>query len=273
MGGAARFLLAGVVLYAWAIRRGDRGDRPTRRHWVAAAVIGAAMLAVGNPAIAWAEQRVTTGVSSLVIATVPLWMALLDRVACGRRLGSSAVAGLVVGFAGAAVLAAPGSARIDVAGLAVLLLASVSWAAASLYSRRAPLPRRPLVGASMQMIAAGLLLLVVSVALREPQRIDHVSGRSLVALGYLVVFGSLVGFTAYIWLLRVAPTSLVSTYAYANPVVAVALGWLIASEPIGPRTVLAGAMIVLAVALIVRSRPPEEREPARVAAAAPARAR
>ena len=273
MVGAVRFLLAGLVLYAWAIRRGDRRDRPTGRHWVAAAVIGAAMLAVGNPAIAWAEQRVTTGVSSLVIATVPLWMALLDRVACGRRLGSSAVAGLVVGFAGAAVLAAPGSARIDVAGLAVLLLASVSWAAASLYSRRAPLPRRPLVGASMEMIAAGLLLLVVSVALREPQRIDHVSGRSLVALGYLVVFGSLVGFTAYIWLLRVAPTSLVSTYAYANPVVAVALGWLLASEPIGLRTLLAGAMIVAAVALIVRSRPPEDAAPARVAAAAPARAR
>jgi drug/metabolite transporter (DMT)-like permease len=271
--GAARFLIAGALLYAWSIRRGDRSDRPGLREWRSAAIVGCLLLVSANGLLCWAEQRVDSGVSSLVIATVPLWMALFDRVACGQRLGRRAVAGLVVGLAGAALLAGPtGPGQIEVVGAAVLLVSSISWAAGSLYSRRAPLPRRPLVGASMQMIAGGAMLGVVGLALGEGSHVSHVSGASLGALAYLIVFGSLIGFSAYIWLLRAAPTSLVSTYAYVNPVVAVFLGWAVESEPIGARTLVAGAMILLAVALIVRTRPARVRRGARVPAAAPARA-
>ena len=273
--GAMRFLVAGALLYAWSIRRGDRrGDRPGRRQWAAAAVIGAALLLGANGSLSWAEQRVDTGVSSLVIATVPLWMALLDRVAWGQRLSRTAVAGLFVGLGGAVLLAGPtGPGRIDPVGSLVLVFSALAWAAGSLYSRRAPLPKRPLVGASMQMLAGGALLAVLGLSLGEGSQLGHVSTTSLLALVYLIVLGSLVGFTAYIWLLRVAPTSLVSTYAYVNPVVAVFLGWAIESEPIGLRTLVAGAMILLAVALIVKARPARTRPRAPVPAAAPARAR
>ncbi len=271
--GAGRFLVAGLLLYVWSIRRGDRSDRPGVKAWAAAAVLGTIMLAVGNPAIAWSEKRIPSGVSALVIGTVPLWMALFDRLAYGRRLTRVAVLGLIVGFGGVAILAGPGKGRVDAASVVVLVLASLSWAVASLWSRHAPAPARPLVGASMQMICAGVVLLVASAAIGEPSRVHHLSAESLAALVYLVVAGSLVGFTAYVWLLRSTPTTLVSTYAYVNPVVAVFLGWLFESEPIGYRTGIAGAMIVAAVALIVSARPATGRRAAPAPAAAPARAR
>jgi drug/metabolite transporter (DMT)-like permease len=271
--GAARFLTAGALLYAWSIRRGDRhGDRPRAKHWAAAALAGGLLLVSANGLLCWAEQRVDSGVSSLVIATVPLWMALFDRVGYGQRLSRSAVAGLVVGLAGAVLLAGPtGPGRIEAVGGLVLVVSAISWAAGSIYSRRAPLPRRPLVGASMEMLTGGAMLAVLGLAVGEGSRVQF-SASSLLALAYLIVFGSLIGFSAYIWLLRAAPTSLVSTYAYVNPVVAVFLGWALESEPIGARTLVAGAMILLAVALIVRKRPVRAPSSARVPAAAPARA-
>jgi drug/metabolite transporter (DMT)-like permease len=270
---SSRFLIAGALLYVWSIRRGDRaGDRPTLRQWAAAAVVGFLLLVSANGMLAWAEQRVDTGVSSLVIATVPLWMALMDRFAHGQRLGSSAVAGLVIGFGGAALLAGP-SGHIETVGGLVLIGSAVSWAAGSIYSRSAPLPRRPLVGASMEMLAGGAVLAVLGLSLGEGSQLGNISLGSGLAVLYLIVFGSLIGFSAYIWLLRAAPTSLVSTYAYVNPVVAVFLGWAIETEPIGARTLIAGAMILLAVALIVRARPARVRTPVPAPAAAPARAR
>jgi len=267
--GAARFLIAGALLYAVSIRYGDReGDRPGRRQWPAAAVVGAALFLGGNTGVAWAEQRVDTGVSSLVIATIPLWIAVFDRVATGQRLTRLGALGLAVGFAGAALLAGPtGAGHIDVAGAIVLLLAAASWAAGSLYSRRATLPRRPLVSSSMQMLAGGALLAVVAAASGELGHVHHVSLTSGLALVYLIVFGSLLAFTCYAWLLRNARTSLVATYAYANPLVAVFLGWAVENEPIGARTLVAGALILAAVALIVS--PPKERP--REAVAVPAR--
>jgi drug/metabolite transporter (DMT)-like permease len=272
--GAVRFLIAGGLLYAWSIRRGDRrGDRPTAKHWAAAALVGGLLLVSANGLLCWAEQHVDSGVSSLVIATVPLWMALFDRVGYGQRLSRTAVAGLVIGLGGAALLAGPtGPGQIEAGGALVLLVSAISWAAGSLYSRRAPLPRRPLVGASMEMLAGGAMLAVLGLAVGEGSQVSHVSWNSILALSYLIVFGSLIGFSAYIWLLRAAPTSLVSTYAYVNPVVAVFLGWALESEPIGARTMVAGAMILLAVALIVRTRPARAQTSARVPAAAPARA-
>jgi len=274
--GATRFLIAGGLLYAWSIRRGDRvGDRPGRKQWAAAAVVGGLLLVSANGMLSWAEQRVDSGVSSLVIATVPLWMALIDRVAYGQRLGASAMAGLAIGFGGAALLAGP-SGHIEAVGALVLLGSAISWAAGSLYSRRAPLPRRPLVGASMEMLAGGVMLAILGFSVGEGSQLSGISLASVLALLYLIGFGSLVGFSAYIWLLRAAPTSLVSTYAYVNPVVAVFLGWAIENEGIGVRTVIAGAMILVAVALIVRGKPSRVRSSAPVpvaAPAAPARAR
>jgi drug/metabolite transporter (DMT)-like permease len=254
---AARFGIAGAVLFAWSIRRGDRaGDRPGWRQWRAAAVVGGALLLAGNGSVAWSEQRLTSGVASLVVATVPLWIAIFDRVATGARLTRTAALGLAIGLVGASVLADPfGAGHVDPLGALVLLLGSMSWAAGSLYARRAALPSRPLVGASMEMLVAGAGFALVGVAAGEPSATHHVSGESLAALAYLIVLGSLVGFTAYVWLLRKAPTSLVSTYAYVNPVVAVSLGWAVVNEPIGPRVLVAGAMILVAVALIVGARP------------------
>jgi len=272
--GALRFLIAGAILYVWAVRQGDRADRPGWRQWRAAAIVGVALLVLGNTGVAWAETRVDTGIASLVIATIPLWMALFDRAAYGQRLTRTAVSGLLVGLAGAGLLAGPtGPDHIDVAGGGVLLAAAIAWSAGSLYARRAPLPRRPLLGASMEMLTGGAILALIALSLGEPARVDHVSTQSLLALAYLIVFGSLIAFSAYIWLLRVTSTALVSTYAYVNPIVAVSLGWAVENEPIGIRTVVAGGMILTAVALIVSSSPAGERPRAAAAGAAPARAR
>jgi drug/metabolite transporter (DMT)-like permease len=253
---AARFLLAGGLLYAWAIRRGDRGDRPTPRHWVSAFLIGAPMLAVGNAAVGWAEQTLDTGTASLIIASVPLWLALLDRVLYAQRLARAAVVGLAVGFGGVGLLVAPGGA--DGAGsraALVLVFSSLAWAIGSLYSRNAPLPSRPLVAVAMQMLAGGLVLSVVSAAAGEVGRFHPgaVSLESWLGFAYLVGAGSLLAFSAYMWLLRAAPTSLVGTYAYVNPVVAVLLGTLLLGEPLSWRTVVGGGIIVASVALIVRA--------------------
>lgn len=271
---SVRFLIAGGLLYAWAIRRGDRSDRPTARHWLSAFLVGAPMLAIGNAAVGWAEQTLDTGTASLIIASVPLWMALLDRVFYAQRRARAAVVGLVVGFAGVGLLVAPGGSAGTGGGAAIVLVfGSLAWAVGSLYSRQAPLPRRPLVSAAMQMLAGGLVLAVVAGVSGEYGQVQpgSISLESWLGLAYLVVAGSLLAFTAYTWLLRVAPTSLVGTYAYVNPVVAVLLGTVILGEPFTWRTLVGGGIIVAAVALIVRapkaaSEPAVEARPAAVAA-------
>jgi drug/metabolite transporter (DMT)-like permease len=264
-----RFLIAGGLLYVWAVRRGDRDrDRPGKREWLAAAVIGAALFVGGNAGVAWAEKRVDTGIASLLIAAVPLWMALFDRVACGQRLTRIAVTGLAVGFGGVALLAWPsGPSHIDVAGAIALLVSGAAWASGSLYSRRAPLPRRPLVSAGMQMLTGGVMLAIVAAATGEWTSVHDVSTESILSLVYLIAIGSWLAFTAYAWLLRTTRTSLVSTYAYVNPLVAVFLGWAIESEPISARTIVAGLVVLASVALIV-TPPKGERaiEPAPVPA-------
>ena len=267
-----RFLLAGGLLYAYSIRRGDReGDRPGRTQWLAALVVGAFLFVGGNSMVAWAETRVDTGVAALLIAAVPLWIALFDRIANGQRLSRSTVVGLAVGFGGVALLAWPsGSGRIDVLGALALLVSGITWAIGSLYARRAPLPQRPLVNSSMQMLMGGGLLMVVAAASGELNDVGQPSLRSILAMVYLVLIGAIVAFSAYAWLVRSVPMSLASTYAYVNPVVAVFLGWAILSEPLSVRTIAAGAIILGAVALIIT--PSRERPPA-VVAAAGARAR
>jgi len=262
-----RFLIAGGLLYAWSVRRGDReGDRPGRKQWVAACIVGGLLFLVGNAGVAWAEKRVDTGVASLIIAAVPL-----DRVACGQRLSRTALTGLAIGFAGVALLAWPsGPSHIDAEGAIVLLVSGSAWAAGSLYSRRAPLPRRPLVSAGMQMLAGGVMLAIVAAATGEVTRIHDVSTTSILSLVYLIVIGSWLAFTAYMWLLRATRTSLVSTYAYVNPLVAVFLGWAVENESVSARTIVAGAVILAAVALIVT---PPKGGPATEPAPVPVRGR
>jgi drug/metabolite transporter (DMT)-like permease len=264
--GGARFLVAGGLLYAWAIRRGDRrGDRPSARQWLAATVIGGFLLLGGNGAVVWAEQHNPSGITALLIATVPLWLALLDRVVFGKRLPALAVGGLVIGFGGLILLVGGRSAgRFHLAEVIVTLIGALAWAVGSLYARGAGLPARPLVGTGMEMIAGGALLALAGIVTGElgDLHVSHISGESFLALLYLIVFGSWIGFTSYVWLLRVAPVSLVGTYAYVNPVVAVLLGWAILSEAVSGRTLLAGAIIVVGVALIILARPGTSGDPA-----------
>jgi drug/metabolite transporter (DMT)-like permease len=254
---AARFVVAGAILYGFAIRRGEAAaDRPTRGQWTAAAIVGAALLLGGNGGVALSEQRIDSGVAALLVATIPLWMAVLDRVLNGRALPWTALLGLAIGLGGVALLVRPGGGEIDAVGALLALSAALAWAWGSLFARDASLPARPLVGAGMQMLAGGALLAVAGVATGELGAVDlaAMSSRSLVAVLYLVVFGSVLAYSAYVWLLKNAPTTLVSTYAYVNPVVAVALGALFLAEPVTPRMLVAGLAIVVSVALIVTAQ-------------------
>ena len=249
---SVRFLIAGTALYVFA----SRGRaRPSRREWVAAAIVGAALLLVGNGGVAWAETRLDSGFAALIVAIIPLYVALFDRLFFGRRLSPAAIAGLVIGFAGVALLVRPGGGNNI--GVALILVATTSaWAAGSLYARGAPLPSSPLQSAAMQMLAAALFLGIAGLAAGEANDVhaSSFSAKPLIAFAYLVVVGSLIAFSAYAWLLKNVRISVVATYAFVNPVVAVALGTLFLGETIGWSTILAGAAIVTAVVLIVTAK-------------------
>ena len=251
---AMRHLVAGAALLLFALPRGDREEDPIGRKQVRAGfVFGGLLFLLGHGSLAWAQQTVPAGVAALLVGSIPIWMALLDRVAFGRRLHTSAYVGFALGFAGLAFLFDPfGEGSVDRFGALVIVLSALCWAAGSLYSRGAPLPRRPLVSAGLASLCGGALLFATSVVLGELGRV-HFSLDALFALGYLVVAGTFVGFTSYVWLLRVAPISLVATYAYVNPIVAVFLGWALLGEEITVQMAVAGSAVVVAVALIVRA--------------------
>lgn len=257
----SRFLVAGGVLYAWMRWRGR--TRPEGRHWLGATVVGGLLLLGGNGGVVWAEQTVPSGLAALMVATVPLWMVLIDWWRPGGTKPARIVLlGVVVGLAGMVLLVDLEETRgtaVHGVGALVLILASLSWATGSLYSRRANLPRSPFLATAMEMIMGGALLTTVGLARGELGTFDptQVSGRSVGAVAYLIVFGSIIAFTAYIWLLRVVSPAKAGTYAYVNPVVAVALGWALADEPVTGRTLIAAAIIIVAVALITshRARP------------------
>jgi drug/metabolite transporter (DMT)-like permease len=246
-----RFLAAGAILYIAVRLSAAAAVRPTRRHWAAAALTGTPLLVLGNGGVVWAQQRVASGIAALLVATVPLWIAALDRVAFGRRLDRRSLIGLALGFAGIATLVDIGGGGADPVGSVILVLAALGWASGTLLARGAALPPQPLLAASMQMLAGGTILTLGAAVTGELGDIGSVSARSFAGWAYLVVFGSIVAFSAYGWLLRVAPTPLVATYAFVNPVVAVVLGWLLLGEAVGLREVIAGGIIVAAVALIV----------------------
>jgi drug/metabolite transporter (DMT)-like permease len=255
-----RFLIAGAVLVAWrmAVLKNAR-PRITLRHWRSAAIVAAALMLGGNGGVALAEKTVPSGITALIAATVPLWIALVDRLWFGRPLPAQRLAGLVIGFGAVAVLVwRPDASGLDVVGAIIAVVAAISWAAGSVYARGATLPDDASTAIGMEMLAGGLLLVIAAAIAGEfgDPMLLHPTAAALWAFAYLVVFGALVGFSAYLWLLRVAPIARVSTYAYVNPVVAVALGWFFLREPIGTHTIAAGAAILASVALIVWERTP-----------------
>jgi drug/metabolite transporter (DMT)-like permease len=251
----SRFLIAGLILFLARLPYALKTrSMPSAAHWGAATVIGAALLLGGNGAVAWAEQTVPSGVTALLVAMVPLWMALMDRVVYGKRLSALKLAGLIIGFGGIAVLVAgPFGENVPLPGAAALAIGSISWAAGSLYSRNATLPKDSLLTTGMEMLCGGACLCAAGLAVGEGAHVQlgSISQPSWIAFAYLVVFGGIVGFGAYLWVIREAPTSLVSTYAYVNPIVAVLLGSTFLHEPLTPRIVVAGAIVLASVALIV----------------------
>jgi drug/metabolite transporter (DMT)-like permease len=251
---AIRHLIAGAALLAWALPRGDReGDRIGRPQIVAGLIFGGALFVLGHGSLAWAQQTVPAGVAALLVGSIPIWMALLDRVFFGKRLRPSAYVGFALGFAGLAFLFDPfGHGSVDRLGALVIIFGALAWSAGSLYSRGAPLPKRPLVSAGLGAICGGILLTIVSGLGGEFGEATW-TWDALLSVFYLIVVGSLIGFTAYVWLLRAAPTSLVATYAYMNPIVAVILGWALLGEEMTLQMLVAGAAIVVSVALILRA--------------------
>jgi drug/metabolite transporter (DMT)-like permease len=253
-----RFTVAGALLYTWGRLRG--GGRPQAAHLAPSLVLGALFLLLGNGGVVWAEQRVPSSVAALVVAVTPAWTVLFEWLHGAGAPASRTLAGLAVGLGGVALLVAPSGlngARLDLAGAAACLLSSVSWSLASVRSRTFRLPSSPAIASSLQMLAGGTLLLLTGLASGEAARVNlaAASSRSLLAVGYLIVFGSLVAFTAFTWLLRVSTPSRVATCAYVNPVVAVALGWLFAGERLDRGTLMAAALIVAGVVLITTRRP------------------
>ncbi len=270
-----RFLVAGLILLGWewiAVRRiragsgqsarTDRPGRPTRRQLRDSAIVGGLLLGGGMGLVALGERTVPAGITAFLIAMLPVWVAVFGRAFFGERLPRAVLAGVIVGIVGVAILVGPvgtsgGGLAFDPLGLAVLIASPMCWATGSLYSsQRAVLPRRPLTATGFQMLFGSAILLVAAVLTGELRGFDPsaISARSAAGLLYLIVFGSLLAFTTFVWLLRVAPLPKVATYAYINPIVAIVLAGLVLGEPIEPRTAIAGAVIVAGVALIVTAR-------------------
>ena len=247
-----RFCIAGLILLGVIAVR--RGLRVGRSEILGAAIVGLLLLVGGNGFVVLAERTVPSGLAALIIASVPLWIVVFRRIA-GDRIHPSTFIGVAVGFAGVAFLVVPrgSSGSADAGGLLLLLVASVSWALGTFLAPRLRMPADALLSTGIQQLAGGIILLALGAVMGELGHLEPStwSTNSLLALGYLVVFGSLVAFTAYSWLLQHAPVSLVSTYAYVNPVVAVFLGALILAEPVTPSIVIGAAIIVAAVAFIV----------------------
>lgn len=269
---AGRFIVAGSIVTAygaWAVRR-SHGTVDWREAFRGAVLPGLLFFGFGNGTTAWAVQRLDTGVTSLIIAGLPFYMALLDRFVYRRRLSLLGWAGIVAGLGGIALLAVPGggSGRIDPWGVIVLITGGIAWAVGSLRLRSSPSPADPVVASGAQMLWGALFLMLFGTVLGEPWKAGSPTWEGIGAVGYLVVAGTLVGFLLFAWLMRNGPTPLVATYAFANPVVAVLLGWGVEHEHLGPRTLGAAVLIVAAVALIVLSQAREAARAAREAAGA-----
>lgn len=260
----SRFIVAGGLLYGWARWRGVPAPAPAL--WRPAVMFGALFFLIGNGGVSWAETRMPSGLTALLAATSPLFTAVFESARGGwRRPPVRVLAGILAGLGGVALLVAPGEfiggAHADLAGAAAITLAALAWAAGSVTSHVKPLHASPALGTGMKMLSGGLLLTLAGLVSGEAGRVSRelVTPQVVLAWSYLIVFGSLIGFSAFTYLLRVTSPQKVSTSAFVNPLVAVGLGWLLLNEAITPRTLLAAAVIIGAVVLIrVRSGEPQE---------------
>lgn len=250
-----RHFTAGAILYAWLRWRGT--PPPLRSHWKTAMIAGAIFFLGAHGSLAWAEERVPSGLAALLNATLPLWIVLLTWWQGERRVLSRPVlTGLILGFVGVVVLIGPASLRAS-SGLfyaGVVLAGAFLWALGTIYTQGRHLPESAALSAAMQMLAGGVALFAASLLMGERVHITQLTVKSVLSLGYLIVFGSLIAFSAFTWLHQVAPAARISTFAYVNPVVAVFLGWFLAGEAIGVRTIVATAIILSGVALVNRKR-------------------
>jgi drug/metabolite transporter (DMT)-like permease len=263
-----RFLLAGLILLAITRWRGQIFG--SWRSWLAAAGTGVVMLVAGNGSVVWTEQFVPSGLVALTVSTSPIWMVLADRAFFGTRLRWPAIAGIGIGLLGIVILVNPSTAVIPLVPTLVLVLSSLGWATGTLLSRTAAMPKSTLLMNSLQMLGGAAAFLLISAAVGDAWRLDlhRVSASSLAGLAWLIVFGSLVGFTFYLWLIRVAPIPLVSTQAYVSPLVAVVLGTVLRHESLSPRALMAGGVILAGVILVASAPLLTARRPAEELAAA-----
>jgi drug/metabolite transporter (DMT)-like permease len=255
--GATRFLVAGALLFAWASLRS--GGATTVKQWRHAFLLGLFLLGAGNGCVVWAMQRIPSGITALIVAIVPLLVVIIEAVRPhGKRPSRAAWIGVIVGFAGMGLLIGPsaflGAGDVDPLAAFVLLVGSISWSAATVFGKRAAVPSAPLLASAMQLITGGICLALLSVLSGELGRVDlqNLSLKSTLAMSYLVVFGSVVAYSAYSWLLRVAQPAKISTYAYVNPVVAMLLGWGFAGEKMSGRVLIAAVIVLAGVVLITR---------------------
>ena len=249
---AARFIISGAFLYLWRRAAGD--PAPTREQWRNASIIGIFLLVGGNGGVVWAAQFIPSSLAALLVATVPLWMILFDALRHGDRPGRTALAGILIGFCGAALLVGwtAGEASLEhFRGAIAVLAASCLWAVGSIHGKTAKLPASPLVTTGIEMLVGGAVLVFVGYSFGEFASANWitVSLRSAVAWGYLTVIGP-IAFVAYAWLLRSAPIPLVATYSYVNPLVAIVLGYILGNEILTPRILLAAALIIGSVVLV-----------------------
>ncbi|MFF8815430.1 EamA family transporter [Streptomyces pactum] len=257
-----RFLIAGLLVLAVVGPRHACGaQRPTWPHIRSAVIIGALMLVGGNGLVSAGEEHLDSGLAALVVATVPVWMVLINALVTRTRIAATVVAALLLGTVGIGVLVGGPGGEVHAGAVAMVVIASALWAAGSVYARSAPLPSHPMVVAAIEMIAAGVMLLLLGVALGEPARLrlSEVSAASLAGLAWLVFAGSIVAFTAYMYANSTLPNDTVATYAYVNPVIAVILGVALGDESLGANVYLGGAIIVGAVVLIVTGRSAKRR--------------
>lgn len=263
-----RFVLAGILMLALTVRRAAPDGAPDPlgvKQWAAAAVIGLALPFGGNGLVSVAEKKIPSGIAAVVVATVPIWAALIAAVLGRERATRGHIVGLALGFVGVGMLVVgSGSGRVSPTGVAIVVIAALSWASGSVWSKDAPTARRPLVTTGMEMLCGGIGCLVAAAASNEfaDLHVAAIGWRAWSAFGYLVVFGSMLAYTAYVWLLRNARLSLVTTYAFVNPVVAVALGALILNEPFTARSAGATGAVVLGVVLMLRRRADADDPPA-----------